>query len=45
MELLEPIFLFEEKYSVERVGVIVEFYGGELNGVSYSDPATVSSIG
>ncbi|KAK7391136.1 hypothetical protein VNO78_19534 [Psophocarpus tetragonolobus] len=23
------------------VGVTVEFYGGELNGVSYSDPATV----
>ncbi|MFQ6661719.1 hypothetical protein Gotur_029778, partial [Gossypium turneri] len=29
------------KYSVEQVGVTVEFYGGELNGVSYSDPATV----
>ncbi|KAI3877379.1 hypothetical protein MKX03_026436 [Papaver bracteatum] len=28
-------------YSVEQVGVTVEFYGGELNGVSYSDPATV----
>ncbi|KAL0340030.1 UNVERIFIED_CONTAM: Photosystem II CP47 reaction center protein [Sesamum radiatum] len=31
----------ESKYSVEQVGVTVEFYGGELNGVSYSDPATV----
>ncbi|KAL2224404.1 UNVERIFIED_CONTAM: Photosystem II CP47 reaction center protein [Sesamum indicum] len=30
----------ESKYSVEQVGVTVEFYGGELNGVSYSDPAT-----
>ncbi|MFQ6662917.1 hypothetical protein Gotur_030609, partial [Gossypium turneri] len=29
------------KYSVEQVGVTAEFYGGELNGVSYSDPATV----
>ncbi|MCD9641069.1 hypothetical protein HAX54_026899 [Datura stramonium] len=44
MELLEPMFLLEgqrSKYSVEQVGVTVEFYGGELNGVSYSDPATV----
>ncbi|KAI3668481.1 hypothetical protein L1987_88518 [Smallanthus sonchifolius] len=31
----------ESKYSVEQVGVTVEFYGGELNGVSYSDPVTV----
>ena len=31
----------ESKYSVEQVGVTVEFYGGELNGVSYSDPAIV----
>ncbi|KAG2287320.1 hypothetical protein Bca52824_046924 [Brassica carinata] len=31
----------ESKYSVEQVGVTVEFYGGELNGVSYSDPAPV----
>jgi photosystem II CP47 chlorophyll apoprotein len=31
----------ESKYSVEQVGVIVEFYGGELNGVSYNDPATM----
>ncbi|KAG6468264.1 hypothetical protein ZIOFF_072837 [Zingiber officinale] len=28
-------------YSVEQVGVTVEFYGGELNEVSYSDPVTV----
>ncbi|OMP12453.1 Photosystem antenna protein-like protein [Corchorus olitorius] len=34
--------LAESKYSVEQVGVTVEFYGGELNGVSYSDPATQS---
>jgi hypothetical protein len=31
----------QNQYSVEQVGVTVEFYGGELNGVSYSDPATV----
>ncbi|MCD9644668.1 hypothetical protein HAX54_033077 [Datura stramonium] len=30
----------ESKYSVEQVGVTVEFYGGELSGVGYSDPAT-----
>nr|UPM51662.1 photosystem II 47 kDa protein [Takakia lepidozioides] len=31
----------ESKYSVEQVGVTVEFYGGEPDGVSFSDPATV----
>ncbi|MBA0832784.1 hypothetical protein Goarm_017149, partial [Gossypium armourianum] len=31
----------ESKYSVEQVGVTIDFYGGELNGVSYRDPATV----
>ncbi|KAA3481147.1 photosystem II cp47 protein [Gossypium australe] len=36
-----PFRRVESKYSVEQVGVTVEFYGGELNGVSYSDPATV----
>ncbi|QHO53330.1 DNA-directed RNA polymerase subunit beta' [Arachis hypogaea] len=36
-----PFRRSESKYSVEQVGVTVEFYGGELNGVSYSDPATV----
>ncbi|KAH0773806.1 hypothetical protein KY290_010943 [Solanum tuberosum] len=34
----------KSKYSVEQVGVTVEFYGGELNGVSYSDPATVKNM-
>ncbi|KAJ6369479.1 hypothetical protein OIU76_027829 [Salix suchowensis] len=29
------------KNSVEQVGVTLCLYGGELNGVSYSDPATV----
>ena len=37
----DPFRRAESKYSVERVGLTVEFYGGELNGVSYSDPATV----
>ena len=32
-----PFRRAESKYSVEQVGVTVEFYGGELNGVSYSD--------
>ncbi|KAJ4809465.1 Photosystem II CP47 reaction center protein [Rhynchospora pubera] len=36
-----PFRRAESKYSVEQVGVTVEFYGGELNGVSYSNPATV----
>ncbi|CAN1363388.1 Photosystem II CP47 reaction center protein [Linum perenne] len=33
--------VFESKYSVEQVGVTIEFYGGELNGVRYSDPTAV----
>ncbi|KAL4357354.1 hypothetical protein AHAS_Ahas09G0178300 [Arachis hypogaea] len=36
-----PFRRAESKYSVEQVGVTVEFYGGELNGVIYNDPATV----
>jgi photosystem II CP47 chlorophyll apoprotein len=36
-----PFQKAEFKYSVEQVGVTIEFYDGELNGVSYSDPATV----
>ncbi|KAJ9700483.1 hypothetical protein PVL29_006008 [Vitis rotundifolia] len=36
-----PFKRVESKYSVEQIGVTVEFYGSELNGVSYSDPATV----
>ncbi|MBA0630004.1 hypothetical protein Godav_002140, partial [Gossypium davidsonii] len=31
----------ESNYSVEQVGVTVEFYGGGLNGVSRNDPTTV----
>ncbi|KAF3663434.1 Photosystem II CP47 reaction center protein [Capsicum annuum] len=36
-----PFKRAELKYSVEKVGVTIEFYDGELNGVSYSDPITV----
>ncbi|MFQ6622518.1 hypothetical protein Gotur_003111 [Gossypium turneri] len=36
-----PLRRAESKYSVEQVGVTVEFNAGELNGVSYSDPAAV----
>ncbi|KAJ6818059.1 uncharacterized protein M6B38_408585 [Iris pallida] len=36
-----PFRRTESKYSVKQVGVTIEFYGGELNGISYSDPATV----
>ncbi|KAG6504666.1 hypothetical protein ZIOFF_037002 [Zingiber officinale] len=35
----------ESKYNVEQIGVTIEFYGGELNGVSYSDPFTVKKYG
>jgi photosystem II CP47 chlorophyll apoprotein len=31
----------KSKYSVEQVGVTVKFYGGELDGVSFNDPATM----
>ncbi|RYR73552.1 hypothetical protein Ahy_A02g007939 [Arachis hypogaea] len=42
-----PVILIDKNgivradYSVEQVGVTVRFYSGELNRVSYSDPATV----
>ncbi|MBA0858804.1 hypothetical protein Goshw_000541 [Gossypium schwendimanii] len=36
-----PFRRAESKYSVEQVGVTIEFYGDDLNGVNYSDPATV----
>jgi photosystem II CP47 chlorophyll apoprotein len=39
-----PFRRAESKYSVELVGVMVEFYSGELNGVSYSDSATVKKM-
>ncbi|MBA0731418.1 hypothetical protein Golax_023398, partial [Gossypium laxum] len=36
-----PFRRAESKYNVEQVGVTIEFYGDELNGVNYSDLATV----
>jgi photosystem II CP47 chlorophyll apoprotein len=36
-----PFRKAESKYSIEQVGVTVTFYGGELDGLSFSDPATV----
>jgi photosystem II CP47 chlorophyll apoprotein len=36
-----PFRKAESKYSVEQVGVTVTFYGGELDGVTFKDPATV----
>jgi photosystem II CP47 chlorophyll apoprotein len=36
-----PFRRAESKYSVEKVGVIVEFYGGGLDRVSFGDPAIV----
>jgi len=36
-----PFRRAESKYSIEQVGVSVSFYGGELDGVSFTDPATV----
>jgi len=36
-----PFRRAESKYSIEQVGVSVSFYGGELDGVTFSDPATV----
>ncbi|KAF3660625.1 Squalene synthase [Capsicum annuum] len=36
--------LFMPNSKQAGIGVTVEFYGGELNGVSYSDPAAVKKI-
>jgi photosystem II CP47 chlorophyll apoprotein len=36
-----PFRRAESKYSVEQVGVTVEFYGGELNGVSIHKAASI----
>ncbi|CAN1204377.1 Photosystem II CP47 reaction center protein [Linum perenne] len=39
-----PFRRAESKYSVEQVGVTIEFYGGELNGVRYSDPTASKGL-
>jgi len=36
-----PFRRAESKYSIEQTGVTLSFYGGELDGKSFSDPATV----
>jgi photosystem II CP47 chlorophyll apoprotein len=36
-----PFRRAESKYSIEQVGVSVSFYGGELDNVTFTDPATV----
>jgi photosystem II CP47 chlorophyll apoprotein len=36
-----PFRRAESKYSVEQVGVVVGFYGGELDGEVFTDPSTV----
>merc|ERR1711975_67067 len=36
-----PFRRAESKYSIEQVGVPVTFYGGELNGINFTDPTTV----
>ena len=36
-----PFRKAESKYSIEQVGVQVSFFGGELDGLTFSDPATV----
>jgi photosystem II CP47 chlorophyll apoprotein len=36
-----PFRRAESKYSIEQVGVSVTFYGGELDGVVFTDPTTV----
>jgi photosystem II CP47 chlorophyll apoprotein len=36
-----PFRRAESKYSIEQVGVVVSFYGGELDGLGFADPTTV----
>jgi photosystem II CP47 chlorophyll apoprotein len=36
-----PFRRAESKYSIEQVGVSVAFYGGELDGLTFTDPASV----
>jgi photosystem II CP47 chlorophyll apoprotein len=36
-----PFRKAESKYSIEQVGVSVTFNGGELNGLTFTDPSTV----
>ena len=36
-----PFRRAESKYSIEQVGVNVQFFGGELDGLNFSDPSVV----
>jgi photosystem II CP47 chlorophyll apoprotein len=36
-----PFRRAESKYSFEQTGITVSFYGGELNGKTFTDPAAV----
>lgn len=36
-----PFRRAESKYSIEQVGVSVSFFGGELDGLTFTDPVTV----
>jgi photosystem II CP47 chlorophyll apoprotein len=36
-----PFRRAESKYSIEQVGVTVRFFGGELDGLNFTDPITV----
>jgi photosystem II CP47 chlorophyll apoprotein len=38
-----PFRRAESKYSIEQVGVVVNFYGGQLDGVNFTDPTTVKT--
>jgi photosystem II CP47 chlorophyll apoprotein len=37
----DPFQMAESKYSVIQIGVTIELYGGKLNGVTYSNPASM----
>jgi photosystem II CP47 chlorophyll apoprotein len=39
-----PFRRAESKYSIEQVGVTVDFYGGKLNGQSFKDAPTVKKF-
>ncbi len=39
-----PFRRAESKYSIEQVGVSVQFYGGKLNGQKFDDPTTVKKF-
>ena len=36
-----PFRRAESKYSIEQIGVSVSFFGGELDGLTFNDSATV----